>query len=105
MTSALDLKQYLQALKRGDDGPRDSARHSTGAKCRNYRLGNEFVKLGGSLARRIFGLDDIFGALYNLSQLLLPRTRMYVAYRYGLIGMCALGHPTATRYKDVQSPY
>lgn len=76
MTNALDLEQYLQALERGDDGSRDSARHPTGAKGRYYRLGHEFLKLGVPVARRILGLDNIFGALYGLGQLMSPRTRM-----------------------------
>lgn len=75
MTNALDLEQYLQALEWGDDGSRDSARHPTGAKGRYYRLGHEFLKLGVPVARRILGLDNIFGALYGLGQLMSPRTR------------------------------
>lgn len=60
---ALDLKQYLQALQRGDDSAGDCAGHPTGAKGRNYRLRNELLELDRPLARRIFGSDDIFGAL------------------------------------------
>lgn len=68
VAGTLDLEQNLDSLERRDDGARDGACDTAGAKRRDDWLGHEFAELGvarrrGYVRRHIFRLDRAFGGL------------------------------------------